>query len=30
MEGLQLSYEEAKDVLQKYGSVKSALDALGK
>lgn len=30
MEGLQLEYEEAQQVLNKYGSVKKALDALKK
>jgi N-acetylmuramic acid 6-phosphate etherase len=29
MEGLQLNYDEAREILQKYGSVKNALDALG-
>ena len=28
MEGLHLDYEEAQEVLKKYGSVKKALDAL--
>ena len=30
MEGLQLDYEEAQKVLNQYGSVKKALDALRK
>lgn len=30
MEGLQLDYEQAQEVLKKYGSVKEALDALKK
>ena len=30
MEGLQLDYEQAREALEKYGSVKDALDALGK
>ena len=30
MEGLQLNYEQAQDVLKKYGSVRKALDALKK
>ncbi len=30
MEGLQLNYEQAQEVLNKYGSVKKALDALKK
>ncbi len=30
MEGLHLNYEQAQDVLKKYGSVRKALDALKK
>ena len=30
MEGLQLDYDEAQKVLNQYGSVKKALDALKK